>query len=87
MLHRIVERGMQDSKELPPPSSSSSGGNANVQTIEITLYRNGFTVNNGPFRDIHSPENQRFLHSLQRGEVPDGSFLCSPLFFLNFLLL
>lgn len=66
MLHRIVERGAQDSRDYQPSSSQGA------QTVEIALYRNGFTVNNGPFRDILAPENQRFLRSLQQGEVPDG---------------
>jgi hypothetical protein len=84
MLHRIIERGMQDS-HAPPPPSGGGGSGQGVETIEITLYRNGFTVNNGPFRDLTAPENQRFLASLQRGEVPDGKLIDS-FFFLLFTL-
>ena len=36
----------------------------------ITLYRNGFMVDNGPFRDLHSLENRRFLEALASGFVP-----------------
>ncbi len=73
LLHRIVERGMNDARDMGTGNVSGEG----VQTIEITLYRNGFTVNNGPFREITQPENQRFLHSLQRGEVPEGEYYYS----------
>lgn len=66
---------MEDARTMG--SRVPAAGEEGVQTIEITLYRNGFTVNNGPFRDLTAPENQRFLHSLQRGEVPDGTLLMS----------
>ena len=36
----------------------------------ITLYRNGFTVDDGPLRDITSMESRQFLSTLERGGVP-----------------
>jgi UBX domain-containing protein 1 len=38
----------------------------------ITLYRNGFTVDDGPLRDLESPESRAFISSLERGEAPRG---------------
>mmetsp|Transcript_3523 Transcript_3523/g.5485 ORF Transcript_3523/g.5485 Transcript_3523/m.5485 type:complete len:193 (+) Transcript_3523:408-986(+) len=34
------------------------------------MYRNGFTVDDGPLRDLTSPESRAFLSSLERGQVP-----------------
>jgi len=38
----------------------------------VTIYRNGFTVDNGPLRDPAAPENASFLGDLARGRVPRG---------------
>lgn len=37
---------------------------------KITLYRNGFTVDDGPLRDLTSPESRDFIAKLEKGEVP-----------------
>lgn len=37
------------------------------------MYRNGFVVDDGPFRDATSPENQLFIRSLEAGQVPVGA--------------
>ena len=37
---------------------------------KITLYKNGFTVDDGPFRDAESPENKKFIQSLVAGFIP-----------------
>lgn len=34
------------------------------------MYRNGFTVNDGPFRRLDDPDNAEFLGDLARGVVP-----------------
>lgn len=36
----------------------------------ITMYRSGFTVDNGPYRQLSDPSNQEFLTALARGLVP-----------------
>jgi hypothetical protein len=41
----------------------------------VTMYRNGFTVDDGPLRDLASPESRAFLASLERGEAPVGTNL------------
>lgn len=37
---------------------------------KITMYRNGFRVDDGPLRDLTSPESLEFIASLERGDVP-----------------
>ena len=38
--------------------------------IRITLYQNGFTVENGEFRDYNTEENKEFMKELNKGYVP-----------------
>ncbi len=46
---------------------------ASANSRRITIYRNGFTVDDGPLRDPHAPENQEFIRDLSRGMVPRGN--------------
>mmetsp|Transcript_147419 Transcript_147419/g.209211 ORF Transcript_147419/g.209211 Transcript_147419/m.209211 type:complete len:179 (+) Transcript_147419:252-788(+) len=34
------------------------------------MYRNGFTVGDGPLRDYESPDNKKFLSDMMKGYVP-----------------
>ena len=38
--------------------------------IKVTLYKNGFTLNNGHFRDKNKPENRKFIEQVERGIIP-----------------
>ena len=40
------------------------------QNVVISFWKNGFTVDDGPLRDINDPRNKDFLNSIQKGEVP-----------------
>ncbi|KAL7528446.1 hypothetical protein ACHAWF_002565, partial [Thalassiosira exigua] len=46
----------------------SSGGGEVRRTI--TMYRSGFTVDDGPYRRLSDPSNAEFLTSLARGTIP-----------------
>jgi len=37
----------------------------------ITMYRDGFTVDDGPYRRLDDPANSKFLRSLARGQTPE----------------
>ena len=43
-------------------------------TITVTLYANGFTVDDGPFRDYEAPENKRFIAEMNQNRVPAELF-------------
>lgn len=47
----------------------SGGGGGEVRRM-ITMYRSGFTVDNGPYRRLDDPTNAEFLGSLARGLIP-----------------
>ena len=38
--------------------------------ITITLWANGFSVNDGPFRNYTDPQNQAFMAQINQGRVP-----------------
>eukprot|EP01031_Cornospumella_fuschlensis_P037271 gene37271-45250_t len=69
ILDQIVQKAVQGSQDGLPPSVREG-----AQAVEITLYRNGFTVDSGPLRDLNSPESRDFLTSLERGQIPRELF-------------
>ena len=71
IFDRIVERAQGRNEESSSPSESEGGGGGSGQRV-ITLYRNGFIVDDGPFRDITAPENHVFIKALEEGRVPAG---------------
>ena len=38
--------------------------------IKLTLYKNGFTINDGEFRDKNLPQNKKFMEDVEKGEIP-----------------
>eukprot|EP00804_Cyclotella_cryptica_P020325 CCRYP_014061-RA/>CCRYP_014061-RA protein AED:0.03 eAED:0.03 QI:110/1/1/1/1/1/2/1608/270 len=49
--------------------SADSAGSGEIRRT-ITMYRSGFTVDNGPYRRLADESNAEFLTSLARGLVP-----------------
>lgn len=41
-----------------------------TQKVKITIYKNGFSINNGAFRDIKIPENNLFVKQILKGIIP-----------------
>jgi len=37
------------------------------QCVKITIYQNGFQVDDGPFRDYKAPENKEFMSTVKEG--------------------
>ena len=56
------------SKQAPPAPDDPS--NENAEKHKITFYKNGFTVDDGEFRDNNDPANAEFLAAVERGQVP-----------------
>ena len=38
--------------------------------VKLTLYANGFTVDDGEFRDYNEPQNKEFMEEVKKGYVP-----------------
>lgn len=55
-------------------SGSHGESNSNPTRRMITMYRSGFTIDNGPFRRLDDPNNSGFLRDLARGVTPSELF-------------
>merc|ERR550539_1822470 len=51
-------------------SSSGSAGSLPSDHRAVTVYRNGFTVDNGPFRPLSDPLNKKFMDEMAAGRCP-----------------
>ena len=65
MIKDIFENA---SKQAPPAPDDPADQNA--EKHKITFYKNGFTVDDGEFRDNNDPANAEFLAAVERGQVP-----------------
>ena len=46
--------------------------------IKITLFKNGFIINNGKFREKSIPENHKFMKEVEKGDIPEELILNEP---------
>lgn len=60
-MANIVARAQQDARE------AGGGGSGGPPRYTITFYREGFTVNDGPYRARTDPANRPFLEAIERG--------------------
>lgn len=67
-MANIIGRAQRDTADAPPAGSSSG-----APRHTITFYREGFTVNDGPYRARADPANRPFLDALERGYVAEDS--------------
>ncbi|CAK9033441.1 Plant UBX domain-containing protein 5 (PUX5), partial [Durusdinium trenchii] len=53
-------------------ASSSEGGTGPLPSDHrnVTVYRNGFTVGDGPFRPLSDPLNKKFMDEMAAGRCP-----------------
>ena len=49
---------------MPDMPSQNAGGSGSGNSRTITLYSNGFQVDDGPLREPNTPENRKFLEEL-----------------------
>ena len=54
--------------------------------IKLVVYKNGFILNNGSFRDRAIKENHEFLKSVEKGNIPD-EFIKKGIYDLGILLI
>ena len=78
IFDRIMQRAIDGSTSRETgdtPADSDPAG----PTRKITLWRNGFSVDDGPLRDPAISESQQFMERLDRGQIPRCVFI-GPLF-------
>lgn len=63
-----VQEIFRQAEAGPSPAAGGEGGAASARTI--TMYNQGFTVDDGPFRRLDDPANKEFLKDLAERSVP-----------------
>ena len=53
-----------------PPESLNEKFEKTRNKIKLIVFKNGFILNNGPFRDRILPENNQFMEEVERGNIP-----------------
>ncbi|KAL4713669.1 hypothetical protein ACJJTC_004200 [Scirpophaga incertulas] len=59
-----------DHEQVTPTANAQSQGSDQVRSVRLRMYREGFTVDNGPLRHYADPDNAEFLSCIRRGEMP-----------------
>lgn len=59
-----------DSHQPVPGTAGTMPQKVKEVHIILKLWKNGFSVDDGPLRDFNSPENKEFLQSISKGEIP-----------------
>lgn len=52
------------------PGAASNRVKDKKLDVVLKLWKNGFSINDGPLREYHGEENTEFLQSIRKGEVP-----------------
>ena len=66
---------LYNKKDDSEESSSDSGDTSSKfektkNKVKLVVYRNGFILDDGPFRDKVIPENEEFMEQVERGVIP-----------------
>uniref|UniRef100_F1L652 NSFL1 cofactor p47 n=1 Tax=Ascaris suum TaxID=6253 RepID=F1L652_ASCSU len=56
------------SESVPPEQPVSE--QPEQQEVTLTMWENGFSVDDGPLRQFEAPENRSFLQSIMQGRIP-----------------
>lgn len=60
-----------DHQEVAARGSRSGAGAPNLEIVTLTLWRQGFVINDGELRLYEDPANREFFESITRGEIPE----------------
>ncbi|ETN64499.1 NSFL1 cofactor p47 [Anopheles darlingi] len=60
-----------DHQEIPSRSSRASRSEHQHEIVTLTLWRQGFVINDGELRRYEDPANKEFFESITRGEIPE----------------
>lgn len=60
--------GQSSGLNVENPEDSNNSKNKNK--LKLTVWKNGFQVDDGPFRDLSEPENQKFMEEVNQNYIP-----------------
>lgn len=66
-----VENPADDAESWRQMGEHASASGPVDGACQITLYRDGFTINDGPLRPLTDPLNKKFLDDIAIGQVPE----------------
>ena len=66
----LYNKNDNDSNNSQSSDNESEKFEKTTNKVRVILYKNGFILNNGPFRDKSVPENEEFLEQMGRGVIP-----------------
>lgn len=58
---------MEKMKKKP---NDKEGYDKSENKIQLTVYKNGFKIDDGQFRDIKEQENKKFMEEIEKGFIP-----------------
>jgi len=70
LFERLVAAAQNGHGGEGEEGGAAEGPPSDEEMNTITIYSNGFTLNDGPLRETANPENQAFLDELLKGYVP-----------------
>ena len=74
-VDKIVHAATEKARARAQGGASEEGGDEDegappTSAVNITFWKNGFTVDDGPLRSTEDPANKAFLASVENGRVP-----------------
>ncbi|XP_052895299.1 NSFL1 cofactor p47 [Anopheles moucheti] len=60
-----------DHQEVAPRGARTAASAQNLEIVTLTLWRQGFVINDGELRLYEDPANREFFESITRGEIPE----------------
>lgn len=52
------------------PSNNKEAFDKSKNKIKLTVWKNGFQIDDGPFRSVNDEENKKFMAEVEKGYIP-----------------
>ncbi|XP_072163077.1 NSFL1 cofactor p47-like [Diadema setosum] len=69
--YRLGESQVEPTVPVPGTAGTMPGPRPKERHVILKMWKNGFSIDDGELRDYRSPENDLFLKSIMKGEIPD----------------
>ena len=56
--------------KMKKKSNDKEGYDQSENKIKLTVYKNGFQIDDGQFRDVKEPVNKKFMDEVEKGYIP-----------------
>ena len=59
-----------ENEDTKKPKSDLEGFQKTSNKLNLTVYKNGFKINDGAFRSLEDAANQKFMNDVHKGYIP-----------------